>query len=243
MPNIKLTLGYDGSRYHGFQIQQNALTVQEVLEKAIAVVFCEQIRVNMAGRTDTGVHATGQVVNFHSSNNIPANRIPYALNAVLPKDVVAYHAEIVPDSFHARCSSVGKQYTYRIDNNEHPQVLGRNYSFHVKDPLDVGVIAAAAAQLVGRHDFASFRASGSSVRSTIRTLHRLDVEEADGFITITAEANGFLYNMVRIITGTLIEIGKGKRQDNMAAILEAKDRRAAGWTVPPHGLVLRHVYY
>lgn len=243
MQNIKLTLGYDGSGYHGFQVQANALTVQEVLEKAIAVVFGKQIRFILAGRTDTGVHATGQVVNFYSDKGIPVDRIPYALNAVLPKDIVVYDAEFVPDSFHARFSATGKLYTYCIDNGAHARVLERNYSYHIKHRLDAVAMAASAAQLVGCHDFASFRATGSSVRSTTRTLRRLDVVETDRFITITAEADGFLYNMVRIITGTLIEVGRGKRNGNLAMVLAAQDRRAAGWTVPPHGLVLRHVFY
>jgi tRNA pseudouridine38-40 synthase len=241
--NIKLTLSYDGSGYHGFQVQANALTVQEVLEQAIATVFGSPVRVTAAGRTDTGVHALGQVVNFSVSTRIPPARIPYALNAVLPEDIVVNEAEAVPVSFHSRYDAVSKVYSYTIDNAPHPRVLSRKYSYYVKYSLDVASMAAASSQLVGLHDFASFKASGSTVKSTVRHMMRLSVDESDSFITVTAEADGFLYNMMRIITGTLIEIGRGKRQPDLARVLAARDRAASGWTVPAHGLVLREVKY
>ena len=243
MQNIKLTLSYDGSGYHGFQLQTNALTVQEVLEEAIATVFGSPVRVTAAGRTDTGVHALGQVVNFSVSTRIPPARVPYALNAVLPADIVVNKAEAVSDSFHARYSALSKVYSYTIDNAPHPRVLSRRYSYHVKHPLDVTSMAAVSSQLVGLHDFASFKASGSTVRTTVRHLMRLEIKESDFFITITAEADGFLYNMMRIITGTLIEVGRGKRQPDLTRVLAARDRAASGWTVPAHGLVLREVKY
>lgn len=243
MSNIKLILGYDGSSYRGFQLQENAFTVQQVLEEAIQTVFKAPARVTSAGRTDTGVHAIGQVVNFHMPSCIPVHRIPFALNAVLPKDIVVYQAEIVPDAFHARYNAVSKLYTYTIDNAPHPRVLLRNVVYHVKYPLDLPAMVSSAGILVGTHDFSSFQARGSSVRNSVRSLTRLDVTASDNFITITAEADGFLYKMVRIIVGTLIEVGRGKRSRDLQPVLDARDRGGAGWTAPAHGLVLREVKY
>ncbi|MBS4021455.1 MAG: tRNA pseudouridine(38-40) synthase TruA [Dethiobacter sp.] len=243
MENIKLTLAYDGSDYHGFQLQSNALTVQEILEQALATVFGTAVRVTAAGRTDTGVHAQGQVVNFQVSTRVPVDRIPYALNAVLPKDIVVHRAEAVSALFHARYSATSKVYSYTIDNAPHHRVFSRKYTYHVKYPLNPAAMAAAAAQLVGRHDFASFRASGSAVRSTERNIMRMEVKEQESYISVTAEADGFLYNMMRIITGTLIEIGRGKRPPDLTAVLAARDRSKAGWTAPAHGLVLCEVKY
>lgn len=243
MQNIKLTIGYDGTRYHGFQLQNNAVTIQEHLEKAIQTVFGTETRVTPAGRTDAGVHALGQVVNFTVTSRIPYERVPYALNAVLPGDIVVYKAEAVPDTFHARYSAVSKMYTYTIDNAPHPRVLTRHYAYHVRFALNTSSMQKAANTLLGKQDFTSFMASGSSVKTTVRTLSRLDVDESDNYITITAEADGFLYNMVRIISGTLVEVGRGKREADLTAVLQEKNRSAAGWTVPPHGLVLREVKY
>lgn len=243
MQNIKLTLGYDGTNYHGFQFQINAISVQQVLEEAIEKVFHQAVRLNSAGRTDTGVHAMGQVVNFQVNTAIPDERIPYALNAVLPKDVVIYNAEVVPDTFHARYSAKSKAYTYTIDNALHPRVFTRKYALYVRFPADAQLMKLAASTLVGRHDFSSFRSSGSAVKSSVRNLTRLDVDESDGYITITAQADGFLYNMVRIITGTLIEVGRGKRSPDLTPVLASRNRRTAGWTVPPHGLSLQEVEY
>ena len=243
MQNIKLILGYDGTSYHGFQFQQNAVTVQEKIEEAIKKVMGQSLRVTAAGRTDTGVHATGQVINFSVDTRIPLERIPHALNTVLPRDIVIYSAQSVSDSFHARYDAKGKCYTYTIDNGRHPQVLTRHHTFHVRHPLDVTRMKQAAATLVGTHDFTSFMASGSSVKTTVRNLCRLDVEATAPYLTITAEADGFLYNMVRIITGTLIEVGRGKRHADLSPIIAAQNRYKAGWTVPPRGLVLRNVEY
>ena len=243
MQNIRLTIGYDGTQYHGFQLQKNAVTVQEHLEKAIHTVFCHTVRVNCAGRTDSGVHAEGQVVNFYSASQIPLGRIPYALNSVLPNDIVVSRAEKVSETFHARYSAVSKVYTYTIDNAPHPRVLVRHCTFHLGVALNLDAMKKAAATLLGRHDFSSFMGSASSVKTAVRHLSRLEVDESDCFITITAEANGFLYNMMRIIVGTLIEVGLGKREADLQPLLQAKNRNAAGWTVPPHGLVLREVKY
>ena len=243
MQNIKLIIGYNGTQYHGFQLQKNAVTIQEQLERAIHTVFGHPVRVVSAGRTDSGVHAVGQVVSFCSASRIPVERIPYALNSVLPSDIVVSRAEKVSELFHARYSAVSKMYTYTIDNAPHPRVLVRHCAFHLRVPLDLSLMRKAAATLLGRHDFSSFMGSASAVKTTLRLLLQLDVDESDGFITITAEANGFLYNMMRIIVGTLVEVGLGKRAADLQPLLQVKDRSAAGWTVPPHGLVLQEVKY
>jgi len=241
--NIKLVLGYDGTCYHGFQIQENARTVQGTLEQSLRLLLGAAVRIAFSGRTDTGVHAEGQTVNFHSDTRIPVDRLPFALNAVLPDDIVVYSAEVVPDSFHARFSAVSKTYVYTIDNAQHPRVLTRKHTYHFRYPLDVTAMSAAASSLVGTHDFAAFRASGSSVSTTVRNLLCLDVLENDRYVTITAEADGFLYNMVRIIAGTLLEVGSGSRPPELLNVLAARERKAAGPTAPPHGLVLKSVRY
>jgi tRNA pseudouridine38-40 synthase len=243
LQNIKLTLGYDGTKYHGFQLQKNAHTIQAELEQAIATVFQTAVRITPAGRTDSGVHAKGQVVNFSAATRIPLERIPYALNAVLPDDIVVYQSEFVPDSFHARFQATTKVYTYTIDHAPHPRVLTRQYTYHVPYQLDAGLMKEAAETLTGKHDFTCFMASGSTVKTTTRHLIRLDVDESDRYIRITAEADGFLYNMVRIITGTLIEVGRGQREPDLSQLIASKNRDTAGWTVPPHGLVLEQVKY
>lgn len=243
LQNIKLILSYDGTNYHGFQQQKNAVTVQEKVEKALQIVFSDTIRLTAAGRTDAGVHALGQVVNFKAATRIPVNRIPHALNANLPHDIVVTAAEFVPADFHARYSAKSKVYRYTIDNAQHPRVLARHYALHFAPSLNLQFMQQAATTLVGEHDFCSFMASGSSVQTTHRHLLRLDVQAEQQYIEITAEANGFLYNMVRIIAGTLIEVGRGKRSSDLSSVLKARSRTAAGWTVPPHGLVMLEVKY
>jgi tRNA pseudouridine38-40 synthase len=241
--NIKLTLSYDGTNYHGFQVQQNAVTVQAQLEAALQAVFGQAVRVTAAGRTDTGVHALGQVVNFQVSTRIPPERLPYALNAHLPADIVVTKAELVPPDFHARYSAQSKVYRYTIDCAPFPRVLTRYYAYHLRYPLDIHLMQEAAAALVGKHDFRSFMASGSAVKTTERHVLRLEITEQDQYVQITIEADGFLYNMVRIIVGTLIEVGRGKRSPDLAAVIKARDRAAAGWTAPAHGLVMLEVKY
>jgi len=241
--NIKLTLAYDGTNYHGFQIQQNAVTIQEELEKAIAKIFAQAVRVTAAGRTDAGVHALGQVVNFFVETKIPCERIPYALNSVLPADIVVTSAEEVPADFHARYSAKSKVYRYTVDHAPFPRVLTRHYAYHFPYRLDLDSMQRAASTLLGQKDFCTFMASGSSVKSTVRTIMALDLIDQDDYLTITIEADGFLYNMVRIITGTLLEVGLGKRHYDLTPVLEARNRSAAGWTAPAHGLIMQKVKY
>lgn len=247
---IKLTLRYDGTAYGGFAPQPNAVTISALLREAIRRATGEVPRLAVAGRTDAGVHARGQVVSFSTASRIPADRFPHALNAHLPHDVVAVAAEEVPPAFHARYDAVSKVYSYTIDNSPFPDPLLRRYAWFVPQPLDLGAMRAAAALLVGRHDFAAFRSTGGAAKTSVRTLHRLEVAEVPGapvvgrLLRIEAEADGFLYNMVRILAGTLVEVGLGRRSlDDVRAALATGDRTRAGRTAPPHGLCLEAVRY
>ncbi|MGB9804947.1 tRNA pseudouridine(38-40) synthase TruA [Desulfofundulus sp.] len=248
MRNIKLTIAYDGTNYHGFQEQRGTglVTVQEVLEKCLTRLAGREIRVIGAGRTDAGVHARGQVVNFDACGwPIPTERIVLALNGVLPGDIAALKAEEVSPEFHARYSALAKTYRYTIYNSRIPSPFWRLYSYFVPRPLDVEAMSEAAKKLLGTHDFSSFQAAGSPVRNTVRTLFDVDVfREGDELVHLTFRGNGFLYNMVRIMAGTLIEVGLGKRDpDDIPFILAARDRTQAGPTVPPGGLCLERVEY
>lgn len=246
MRNIMMVIEYDGTAYHGFQKQAGSglATIQETLEETLRRLTGEEITVTGAGRTDAGVHALGQVINFNTRSSIPEERFPYAINALLPPDIVAREAREAPADFHARFAAKSKVYRYTIYNERTPTALQRLYSLHVPVKLDVAAMQAAAGLLVGEHDFAAFRAAGSSAKTTVRHVTRLNVEKDGPLIYFTAEANGFLYNMVRIITGTLIYVGKGKlTPEDVGSALESGDRTKTGPTVPPHGLVMLQVKY
>ena len=239
-----IVISYDGTSYHGYQFQKNALTVQEVLEKNIKKLYSKMIRVEVAGRTDTGVHARGQVVNFLAPDLIPAERLAFALNRILPRDIVVLEARIVPNTFHARRDATAKVYSYTIDNGRLPDVFNRHYSYHVSNPLDVEAMKTGASFLLGEHDFKAFQAAGGTVETTKRTLFSLKIEKQEPFIILSFEGSGFLYKMVRIITGTLIEVGRGKRSpEELREILEGKDRKGAGKTAPSKGVCLEKVVY
>ena len=246
MRNIKLTIEYDGTNYCGFQVQENTglRTIQGVLEEKLALLSREPIRIAGAGRTDSGVHARGQVVHFFSQWKIPREKITVAVNSVLPKDIVVKSAEDVPEEFHARFSTKGKKYLYRIYNDRVPSAFEDKYAWFIPYRLDFEKMREGASYLVGEHDFSSFKSSGSVIKNNIRTIWSLELSRQGPVIEIEVMGNGFLYNMVRIITGTLIEVGRGRRKPlEIKEILNAKDRNKAGPTALPKGLFLTEVFY
>jgi len=246
MPNIKAVIEYDGTHYHGFQIQvnQNLPTIQGTLESCLMRVLKEPIKVTGAGRTDAGVHAEGQVINFFTCTKIPLERLPLAINCQLPEDLVIKSVEIVDEDFHAQYRAKGKHYIYRIYNNRTPSVFFRNFSYFVPYNLDFDLIQQGCRLFVGTHNFKGFSASGTTVKSFVRTIYSLELIQNGDLWEFHIQGNGFLYNMVRIIVGTLLELGKGKR--DLASIQEAlkkEDRTLAGQTAPPQGLCLKKVFY
>lgn len=246
MDNILIYISYDGTGYSGFQIQANAPTVQELIERALQVIYKEPIRIIFAGRTDAGVHARGQAANFRAPFRIAISRLPYALNAVLPSDIVVTAARVVPDSFHARFDAKRKIYSYTIDQALFPQVTRRLYSLHQADKLNIDRIKIAVGYLEGTHDFKAFQAAGSPVSDTQRTLFSVELAERpkEKIVVLFFEGSGFLYHMVRLFTGTLIRVGKGKlNPGDVKAALEGRKPLAVGPTVPACGLCLEKVVY
>lgn len=242
--NIKLTLAYDGSAFAGFQVQPNACTVQGELMAALGKILGEEVKVVGAGRTDAGVHARAQVVNFSTRAKLPVERLPAALNSCLPREVRVWQAEEVEGSFHARYSATGKVYRYLIQQAAHPSPFLQRYSWSLRGPLDFTAMQSAAQLLLGEHDFSSFCASGGAAKNHVRTLRRLNLGQRGDLIVVEAAANGFLYKMVRNLVGTLVEVGRGAlRPEAMPRILAARDRSQAGPTAPPQGLVLWAVHY
>lgn len=244
MKNILMLIEYDGTNYSGWQQQPNARTIQGELEKALRILTGEDIRINGAGRTDAKVHARGQAANFYTSSTIPPERFSKALNSILPEDVAIVSSEEVSAAFHARFSAVGKKYAYHIYRGASRSPLLRNYSLHVSYDLDLGIMREASKLLMGTHDFAGFMAAGSSVQDTVRTIYQIDIASKDNSLWITFEGNGFLYNMVRIMVGTLLEIGRGTMDSlQLKGILRDKARDLAGPTAQPQGLYLVKVFY
>ena len=247
MQSVKLTIAYDGTAYAGFQRQPNAVTVQERLEEALRAVTGEpDLRIaSAAGRTDAGVHARGQVVHVRTqSTNIPIDRWPAAVNSRLPDDIAVVGAALVPPEFHARYWAREKRYRYTFHISPYPSPLTRLYAYHWHRPVDVVAMRRAAELLVGRHDFAAFRATGGSARTTVRTITRLTLTQDGPLLYLDVTADGFLYNMVRIIAGTLLEVGAARRTlAEVRKALETGERRYAGRTLPPHGLCLEEVIY
>lgn len=244
MRNLLLTLSFDGSAYHGWQVQENAVTVQQALQDALEHIC--GVRDNIVGcsRTDSGVHANMYCCNLRTEHTIPCDRLVTALNAVLPRDIAVSNCEQVPFDFHARYDCTSKEYIYKIWNSPNKNPFLYNYSLHYKYPLDAEMLDAQAKQYIGEYDFASFCAAGSSVASTVRNVTNTSVTRDGDMVVFTVEANGFLYNMVRIMVGTLIDISSGKREkDSIGDIISAKNRDRAGFTAPPHGLYLNKVNY
>jgi len=244
MKNVKLTIEFDGTNYHGWQSQKNAITVQDVITEAITKVTGENCQLTGASRTDAGVHALGFVANFRTSSSIPAEKFSFVLNTCLPPDIVVKNSEEVDMSFHARFSAVSKRYRYIFLNSKHPSALYRNRVFHVPWRLDVDAMREAALFFKGTHDFSAFRASGASTETSVRTMYDVSLTQKDEMIIFEVEGNGFLYNMVRIMAGTLVDVGLGKiAAERIAVILKNGERNMAGRTAPPQGLYLVCVNY
>jgi tRNA pseudouridine38-40 synthase len=244
MRTLKLVLEYDGFDYYGWQVQDDVPTVQGVLEAALGKVLGEQVRVIGAGRTDAKVHALGQVASMRCSATIPVGALQRALNSVLPRDVVVHEVQDVAENFHARFSALGKVYAYRILNRPVRSPLRSRYAWHIPQPLDLSAVALAGGYLQGTHDFVSFQATGSEVKTTERTVTELSVARDRDEVIISCTADGFLRHMVRNIVGTLVEVGRGARPPaDIRRILAGRDRQLAGATAPAHGLSLVQVLY
>ncbi len=244
---ILLVLSYCGTNFCGYQVQTDARSVQSTFQDAIEAVFQKRYDVTGCSRTDAGVHAQEFVCTVATdweTEKIPLAQIPRALNTHLPPDISVRHAQIVPDDFHVRYCEHEKEYEYLIWNSPYPNPFYQNYALFVPQKLDCDVMQQAANYLVGTHDFASFAASGSKVTDTVRTVTSFTVERQGDLIRIRVRANGFLYHMVRILVGTLIEVSRKVRSaESMQELLLQKDRTKAGYTVPAHGLYLHRVYY
>lgn len=244
MRRVKLTIAYDGTNYCGWQIQPNGITVEEVLNKALKKLTGEDILVIGASRTDSGVHALGNVAVFDTETTIPAKKIAVALNQRLPEDIVITKSEEVPMDFHPRYCDCSKTYEYHIINTKIPVPTKRLTNYFVSYDLNLEHMKKAASYLVGEHDFASFCNVRTDVENTVRTITALDILKNGDEITIRITGNGFLYNMVRIIVGTLIRVGRGFYEpEKVKEILEARDRKAAGVTAPAQGLFLVEIKY
>ncbi len=248
MKNIAVKIMYDGSSYHGWQYQPNGITVQERIEDVLSELTGEIVAVCGCSRTDAGVHALEYVFNFKSNTQIPADRIPYAINTHLCNDdIAAVAAKYVDDSFSARFSSNGKRYIYKIWNSNIQNPFTAKYSWHVPYKLNIERMKAAAEKFCGTYDFSAFMAAGGSQKTTVRTIRDCKVKKSydwDEQLEIEVEADAFLYNMVRIITGTLVEVGTGRKSvDEIRNIIDSCDRRSAGMTAPPDGLFLKKVFY
>ncbi len=239
MKRVMLTVAYDGTAYSGFQIQDNANTIEGELNRCLSELLNEEIKVIGASRTDSGVHALCNIAVFDTEARMPGEKISYALNQRLPEDIRIRKSEEVAQDFHPRHCESRKTYEYRILNTEFPLPTRRLYTHFTYIPLNVYKMNEAAAYLVGEHDFKSFCSAGSQVETTVRTIHALQVEQENEEILIRVTGNGFLYNMVRIIAGTLMEAGKGAWEpERIIDILNAKDRNAAGPTAAANGLML-----
>ena len=245
MRNLLFKISYDGTNYHGFQFQTGLPTIQGTIEDVLKILCQEKkVTINGCGRTDAGVHAINCYFNFKTDSKIPCEKFPIACNSLLPPDITVSDCKEVSEGFHARFSPKNKTYMYKILNSKFPSALMAKRAYHYRIPLNVDKMKEACEYIIGERDFRAFMSTEGKVKSTIRNVTSLTVNKEDDIITITVTANGFLYNMVRIIAGTLINIGNGKFTNNdIIRILENKRREEAGITVPPHGLYLVDVIY
>ena len=244
MRNIKLIIEYDGKDFNGWQKQPTKLNVQGTIEQAIASITGEEIELNASGRTDAGVHALGQVANFKTNSNIPIEKMAIAINSRLKKSIIIKSAEEVEERFHSRLSCKRKTYRYIINNTYQGTAIYRNLEYHIPMKLDVEKMKEAAKYFEGEHDFKAFKASGTSSKSSVRTIYKANVYKENEKIFIELTGNGFLYNMVRIISGTLVDVGLGKiKPEEIKDIINSQKRENAGKTLPAHGLYLVEVNY
>lgn len=242
--NTKLLLQYDGSRYHGFQRQKNGVTVQETLEDTLTKVLKQPIQVTGCSRTDAGVHALQYVCNFRGDHAIPFDKVPVAVNTRLPYDIRVLAAEEAAEDFHARFSARSKTYLYVVWNRPTGSPFLWNYAYHFGYPVDAEKMREAAKVLVGTHDFSAFMSSGGSQKTTVRTVNRLTVTEQGPYLFISINADAYLYNMVRIIAGTLLYVGCGRMQtEEVADLLVSGKRKLAGITAGAEGLYLQEIHY
>lgn len=244
MRNIKIIIEYNGKGFNGWQKQPGKLNIQGEIERAIKEVTGENVELYASGRTDAGVHSFGQTANFKIENPIPIEKIPLALNSKLKKTIVIKCAEEVNENFHARYNCKGKKYRYVINNSLCGSAIFHDFEYHLPLKLDVNKMKEAAKFFTGEHDFKAFKASGTSSKSSVRTIYNIEIKQDGDRIELEYTGNGFLYNMVRILTGTLVDVGLGKiNPEEIPEIIESKDRSKAGKTLPAHGLYLMEVYY
>ena len=244
MKNIALRLRYDGSRYHGWQVQKNAITVAQTMEEALAKVCGERVKLTGCGRTDAGVHALRYCANFHSDCTVPVDRMPLAVNSRLPDDIAVVDAVEVPDDFNAIGSCVKKEYVYKILNSRIPDPFLADRVCFYPQRLDISLMQAAARAFEGTHDFKAVRSEGTQTQTTVRTVYWCRAEKDGDLITVSICANGFLYNMCRAMVGTMVYASYGKLiPEEIPALLEKRDRRLTGPTLPPQGLYLNRVWY
>ncbi len=244
MRNLLLTISFDGTAYHGWQVQENAVTVQQTLQDALEHICSKRDNVVGCSRTDSGVHANMYCCNVRTESTIECKKLVGALNAVLPEDIAAIDCKEVDYGFHARYDCKSKEYIYKIWNSKNKNPFLHNYSLHYKYPLDAEFLDRQAKAFIGTHRFDSFCAAGSSVEDTERTVMNAAVERDGDMVIFRVEANGFLYNMVRIMVGTLIDISRGRiPADSIDKIIGAENRSAAGYTAPAHGLYLNKINY
>lgn len=244
MQNIKLTLRFDGAKFHGWQIQPEDVSVQQLVTDALTELTGEKVNLIGCGRTDAHVHAQEYICNFKTNSDIPADKYPYGLNIILPDEIVCLCSEAVEEDFHAKRSAKSKNYIYKILNTRFHDPFYVNRAWHVKYPLDIEAMQKAAQYFIGTHDFRGFASSGLSVKTTVRTIYDLSVYKDGDIITIDVVGNGFLYNMVRIIAGTLVWVGSGKiKAEDISDIIASGERERGGMTAPPGGLYLKGVEY
>lgn len=245
MRNIKLTIEYDGKRYLGWQrLGDSDKTIQGKIEATLSKMTGEELEIIGSGRTDSGTHARGQVANFKTTSALPVEKMMDYLNHALPRDIVITKVEEVPERFHARYNAAGKQYSYYVWNKEIPSAIERNFSYHYPQKLDINKMQAACDKLVGEHDFIGFSSLKKTKKSTVRTINSITIDKKGDLIQFKFVGEGFLYNMVRIMMGTILAVGSGEMElEVIDEVFDKKVRQTAGETVPAHGLFLDEVYY